>query len=117
VSFNMSDGGSTTLSTSATFSYGDSNGISASGQLGIVSLQAQYSNDTSWSLDTSYSVTVDSSTSFSGSVAPIRDDPSTPANESTLYAYSFRPYVYRHHFKDTKGTKGAFYALTYTVSQ
>lgn len=117
VSFNMSDGGNTTNSTSSSFSYGTSNGISASGQLGIVSAQAQYSNDTSWSLDTSYSVTVDSSTSFSGSVSPVRDDPATPANESTLYAYSFKPYVYRHHFKDKKGTKGAFYALTYTVSQ
>ena len=117
VSFNMSDGGSTTNATSSTFSYGTSNGISVSGSLEIVSAQAQYSNDTSWSLDTSYSVTVDSSTSFSGSVSPIRDDPTTPANESTLYAYSFKPYVYRHHYKNTKGVQGAFYALTYTVSE
>lgn len=113
VSFDMSISQSKSNSTSLSFNYGSSNSIS--GGLSVVSVSQ--SKDSSWGLDTSYSVSVSNSTSFSGTVSAVRDDPSTPANESSLYAYSFRPYVYRHHFKDKSGKAGAFYALTYTVGQ
>jgi hypothetical protein len=77
-------------------------------------LQMSASDNTT--LSNSYGVTVGQSTSFSGDVTPVRDDPTTPENESILYGYSFEPLVYRQHFKNLNGQDAAYYVLTYSVS-
>jgi len=121
VGFNLSTNESTTNTDAASFSYGTSHtvSLSAHGSFKIVQVSGQLQGtvDTTSSLDNSYSVTVGTSASFSGNVAPVRDDPATPANEATLYGYSFRPYVYRHRFTDKGGREGAFYAITYTAGE
>lgn len=113
VGFSLTVNDSTTNTDATAFNY--SRSISVSGNIGLVSGQA--SQDTNWGLDQSYSVTLGTSASFSGQIGPVRDDPGTPANEATVYGYSFNPLVYRHHFKAKDGKDGAYYVLTYTAGQ
>ena len=115
VGFSLSSSVSQTNTTATSFNFGTTVGGNASLNLVAVSFSGSYSVDNSYSIDQSYSVTVGSSASFSGQVSPVRDDPSTPANEASLYGYSFTPYVYRHHYTDASGADRAFYAVTYTT--
>jgi hypothetical protein len=117
VSFSLTSSDSTTNTDATAFSYGESAGGSVSANVHFVQLTAQATKDTNWGVDQSYSVTVGTSASFSGQISPVRDDPSTPANEAAVYGYSFQPLVYRHHFKDAKGKAGAFYVMTYTAGK
>ncbi len=113
VGFTLTVNDSTTNTDATAFNY--SRSISVSGNIGIVS--GQFSQDTNWGLDQSYSVTLGTSASFSGQIGPVRDDPGTPANEATVYGYSFNPLVYRQHFEKKDGQDGAYYVLTYTAGQ
>lgn len=60
----------------------------------------------------SYGVSLGETTSFGGSIPPLRNDPKTPEDELALYGYSFSPLVYRHHHGDS-----SFFVLTYAVGQ
>lgn len=62
-----------------------------------------------------YSVTVGSYAEFLGGVPPIPDDPATPEDEYSTYAYSFTPVVYRQHYQDASGNDAAYYVLNYSV--
>jgi len=62
-----------------------------------------------------YSVSVGSYAEFLGGVPPIPDDPATPEDEYTTYAYSFTPVVYRQHYQDWSGHDAAYYVLNYSV--
>jgi hypothetical protein len=85
--------------------------------ISVVSLNVAGGSNTNWGLGRSYGVSVGSSTSFGGSVPAVRDDPSTPADEASLYGYSFRPIVYRERFENAEGQQGAYYVLTYAVGE
>jgi VCBS repeat protein len=117
LSFWLTSGQSTTNTTASSFSYGASASVGAGLSIGIFNVSAQASGDQTWTLDQSYSVTVGSSTTFSGTVSPIRDDPNAPGDNSALYGYSFEPIVYRQHFTGAANQAGAFYVLTYAVTQ
>lgn len=117
VGFSLTASENTTNTDATSFSYGESKSVQAGINVAVFNANAQVTKDTNWGLDESYSVTVGTSTSFSGQVSPVRDEPSTPANESSLYGYSFQPVVYRHHFKGEDGKDGAFYVLTYTAAK
>jgi hypothetical protein len=117
VSFSLTTSSSETDTQASSYSYGAT--LAVGGGASVFS--ATLSADHSWSLDQSYSVTVGKSTSFSGSVQPVRDDPTTPENESLLYGYSFQPYVYRQPFMQDAvdgGTQnGAYYVMAYSVGK
>lgn len=113
VGFSLTVNESTTNTAATAFNYSKSLTISAN--IGPVS--GQVTEDTNYGLDQSYSITLGSSASFSGQIGPVRDDPSTPANEATVHGYSFNPLVYRQHFKTAEGKDAAFYVLTYTAGE
>ena len=115
VGFSLSSGTSKSNTDANSFNFGTSVAEFGSVNLSIIHVQTQATQDTSYTVDESYSVSVSTSASFSGDVPAVRDDPSTPANEASLYGYSFTPYLYRHHYKNAAGKEGAFYALTYTT--
>lgn len=117
VGFSLTYSESVTNTDATAFSYGESTSVSLGVNARFVHLNGQVTYDTNWALDQSYAVTVGTSASFSGQVAPVRDDPTTPGNEASTYGYSFQPIVYRHHFKDKKGQEGAFYVMTYTAGK
>jgi hypothetical protein len=62
-----------------------------------------------------YSVSVGSYAEFLGGVPPIPDDPATPEDEYSTYAYSFTPLVYRRHYQDANQKDAAYYVLDYAV--
>lgn len=62
-----------------------------------------------------YAVSVGSYAEFLGGVPPIPDDPATPEDEYSTYAYSFTPLVYRQHYVDANGKDAAYYVLNYAV--
>lgn len=64
-----------------------------------------------------YSVSVSQSSTFSGTVPPLRNDPTTPEDELKLHGYSFTPLLYRQHYKDGAGRDGAFMVLSYAVGK
>ena len=125
IGFSLTAGQSATNTATTSFGLGHAVGFSEGTHAGFslfsvgvdVSASAGQTFDQSNGLDQTYAVTVGSSTTFSGNIPPVKDDPSTPSNESTLYGYSFRPYVYQHHYAMKDGTKAAFYALTYTAGE
>jgi hypothetical protein len=55
------------------------------------------------------------SATFSGTIPPLKNDPTTPEDESTLYGYSFTPIMYRDHYIDANNQSGSYYVLTYTA--
>lgn len=114
VSFSLTSSESTTNTEASSFSYGSAIGGEIGASIALVNVSVQGTVDTNRGLEQSYSVMVGKSTQFSGHISPMRDDPSTAGNEAEIYAYSFQPVVYRHHFK-TEGKDGAFYVLTYAV--
>lgn len=113
VAFNMTVNESTTNTDATAFNYSKSHTIS--GNIGVIS--GQVTQDVNWGLDQSYSVTLGTSATFSGQIGPVRDDPSTPANEATVHGYSFNPVVYRQHFTSGEDKEGAYYVMTYTAGQ
>ena len=117
VSFSLTASENTTNTDASSFSYGQSISGQVGATIAFINPSVQITKDDNWGLDESYSVTVGTSTSFSGQISPVHDDPSTPANESSVYGYSFQPVVYREHFKDATGKDGAFYVLTYTAGK
>jgi hypothetical protein len=62
-----------------------------------------------------YAVTVGSYAEILGGVPPIPDDPATPEDEYSTYAYSFTPLVYRQRYTDASGNDAAYYVLNYSV--
>ena len=126
IGFALTAGQAATNTATTSFSLGHAVGFSEGAHGGFslydvvgfdFSASAGQTYDQSNGLDQTYAVTIGASTTFSGSVPPVKDDPSTPSNEATLYGYSFRPYVYQHHYTMKDGTSAAFYALTYTAGE
>ena len=126
IGFSLTSGDASTNTATTSFSLGHAVGFSEGVHGGFelfkiggidISAAAGQTYDQSNGLDQTYAVTVGSSTTFSGNVPAVKDDPFTPSNEATLYGYSFRPYVYQHHYTMKDGTQSAFYALTYTAGE
>jgi hypothetical protein len=95
-------------------------GASLSFQIPFTDIGAGGGVKKSWDWSTShgsgYSVTVGSSTDFGGVIPAIRDNPDTPEDEFKVWRYSFKPYVYRHHYKDNTGTTSGFFVITYAAN-
>jgi hypothetical protein len=117
VSFSLTTSTNDTNTDASSYTNSSSKMTSKGLSISVLNFSSQDTNDTSWGLDQSYSVTVGSSASFSGQVAPVRDDPTTPGNESTLYGYTFQPFVYRHHYSGKDGQNSAYYVLTYATGK
>lgn len=119
IAFSLTAGEAETNVTATSYNMGRSHSAGTGFEIPIipVNVDGSMTSEESAGLDSSYAVTVAKSTTFSGNVQPVRDDPSTPANEATLYGYSFRPYVYRHRYKMKDGREGAFFAVTYTAGE
>jgi hypothetical protein len=114
VSFSLSSTSTEANTTAKSFQFGATVG----GGLGFGPfINVQVTDDKTWSLDESYTVSTGTTSTFSGGIEPVRDDPSTPENEYTLYGYSFQPLVYREHYDDTNKKARAFYVMTYAVGK
>lgn len=90
-------------------------GITGSASIGALGFEVRGSLGKSFG--SSYSLTIGESTTFAGSVPPIRNDPRTPEDEFAIYGYSFSPVVYREHWTDKNGADAGFYVLSYTVDR
>lgn len=125
--FSLTTNKSETNGAATSFGMGQSMSAGISGKTGFkipiinvgvdVSLSASKGQDESVGLSKSYNITTGSSTTFGGGIQSVPDYPATPEDESTLYGYSFRPIVYRHHYTMQDGSPGAFYVMTYTVGE
>ena len=54
---------------------------------------------------------------FSGRVAAVPDNPSTPEDEYNLYAFRFAPVVYRHWYTNPMGDEAALFVMTYAAER
>ena len=123
--FSLTTNKSETNGAATSFGMGQSMSISGGVKTGFklfgigvdVNVNASRGQDESVGLDKSYNLSTGSSTTFGGGVESVPDLPSTPEDESSLYGYSFRPIVYRHHYTMKDGTAGALYVMTYTVGE
>ena len=62
-----------------------------------------------------YNLSVGTSTTFSGLIPAVPDDPETATDEFLLYGYNTIPFVYRHNYTTDDGTSGGFYVVYYAV--
>lgn len=62
-----------------------------------------------------YTVTADASTTFSGSVPPVMDDPVTPEDEYLEHGYAFTPYVYTRPMESSAGVSTEVFVVGHTV--
>jgi hypothetical protein len=85
-------------------------GISSS--IGVFGVTAKGEVDVS--VGKGYGVGVSEASSFSGTIPPLRNDPSTPEDELEIHGYSVTPLIYRQRYKSRDG-EGAFFVLTYAV--
>ena len=120
-SFDMSKSKTDSTSTSESKSNGWSVGVNVGFTIPIInvgaSVGASVSGDVSTSIGNGYSLTMGNSTSFSGSVPPIRDNPATPEDEFAIHGYSFTPYVYRAHYVTKEEQDAGYFVVTYTVGK
>ena len=63
-----------------------------------------------------YSLNTGTQATFAGSIPTLRDDPNTPEDEYSLYAYSVAPYVYLEYYDLEDGEEAAYYVQTYTYT-
>lgn len=104
-----------TMGESQSNSEATSIGIGLHGTLAAGPIYAE--SDVSSSLRQAYSVSAGRSTSFGGTVPPIRNNAQTPEDEHELYAYGFTPVVYRQAYKAKNGIDGGYYVVTYNVTK
>ena len=90
-------------------------GGGASASIGVFGVTASGSVDVSWSRG--YGLSVSETSTFSGTVPPLRNDPTSPEDELKLYGYSFTPILYRQRYLDGAGKEGAFFVLSYAVGK
>lgn len=90
-------------------------GFGGSGTVGVFGVTASGSVD-AMSMN-GYEVSVSKTSTFSGTIPPLRNDPSTPEDELKLYGYSVTPLLYRHRYVDGAGREGGFLVLTYAVGK
>lgn len=64
-----------------------------------------------------YSLKTGSVAAFAGSIPTLRDDPDTPEDEYSVYAYTVTPYVYMQPYTTPDGEEAAYYVQTYTQSR
>ena len=62
-----------------------------------------------------YRLSVGTSTTFSGSIPAIPDDPQTATDEFLLYSYNTMPYVYRKTYTTIDGSTGGYYVVYYAL--
>ncbi|HEY8073048.1 MAG TPA: hypothetical protein VIF62_03035, partial [Labilithrix sp.] len=66
---------------------------------------------------TGYDLSFGTTATFSGSVQPIRNDPSTPEDEFGDEGYAFTPYVYKQKYLDAQQKESAFYVMVYALAR
>ena len=98
-----------TTSTSWDTSIGSSVGVKAAGMK--VGMGAEYG----WG--EGYSIRLGESAMFSGKVAAVPDNPSTPEDEYNMYSFRFAPVVYRHWYTNPEGDDAALYVMTYAAER
>ncbi len=64
-----------------------------------------------------YSLRMGEAAMFSGSVAAVPDDPSTPEDEYNLYTFRFAPVVYRQWYENAFGDQTPLYVMTYAAER
>ena len=102
---------STDESTATSFdtSIGTSAGVTAAGiQVGI---------GTEYGWGEGYRLSLGTAAMFSGRVAAVPDNPSTPEDEYNLYAFRFAPVVYRHWYTNPMGDEAALFVMTYAAER
>ena len=65
----------------------------------------------------SYRLSLGTAAMFSGRVAAVPDNPSTPEDEYNLYAFRFAPVVYRHWYTNPMGDDAALFVMTYAAER
>lgn len=117
--FRVSDVASTsfalTLSDAMTTATNTSSGWTLNLSLGAAAVtgNANYGK----TISDGYHVDLAKSTTFSGSVPPLRDNPSTPEDEFAINSYSFTPVVYSEHYMTPQKKDATYWVVTYTVGR
>jgi hypothetical protein len=101
------------------WSYGGSIGLGVNTPIVNVSGKVTYNKagEVNTSIGKGYSVTLANTTSFSGTVPFIKDNPATPEDEFKAHGYGFTPYVYRAHYETPEKNPAAYFVITYTVDK
>ena len=115
--FEVSDIGNTnwsfTVSDRETNSTSTSYSMGASAKITIGGISVGTGIDSGWG--NGYSLTLGESTTFSGGIPPLLDDPNTSIDEYLANFYRVRPIIYEEQYTNENGDTSSYFVMTYVV--